>query len=135
MNMPSLPRSLMLLSLTLAACSTTSDVMDVTGASATRESTTILEIENNNLTDIAVYVGQWGTPTYLGKVKTMGRRSFRIPAPFLERGGSMRVEIVELDTGERFLTAPIPASPGQRIQLNVKNHIQLSAYEVSRIRG
>ncbi len=126
---------LLSLALALAACSTPSGVTDVTGAPGTAKLSTILEIENNNLTDVAVYVGQWGSPTYLGEVKTLGRRSFRIPAPILERGGSMRVEILERDTGERFLTDPIPASPGQRIRLNVKNHLQLSAYEVSWIRG
>ncbi len=89
-----------------------------------------LEVENNNWSDVIVYIVRYGTRVRLGEVRSMSRRTLRLPRSYTTGAEPLQVMLRPLGSRQGFALDPIPVRPGERIALTVQNHLQISSFWV-----
>jgi hypothetical protein len=87
-------------------------------------------VHNNNWADVDVYAVRDGTRTRLGSVTTAGSARFALPGALL--AGASRFQLLVDPIGSRvgYVTQPLLVGPGQRIDLNVENNLNLTSYSI-----
>lgn len=114
-------------SASLAACAPA-----MTGSEdvAFRNEQTMLVVENNNWTDMTLYVLRDGSRARVGSVTGLGHGRFKLPDALVGGAGDIRILADPLGAGERFVSHPLTIMPGQEIRLRLENNIALSSYSV-----
>lgn len=87
-----------------------------------------LEVDNNNWSDVIVYVVRYGNPVRLGRVRSMGRETLRVPPVYTTGAAPLRILLRPFGSKEGVELDPITVQPGQRIALTVQNHLQISSF-------
>jgi hypothetical protein len=95
------------------------------------ESQTTLVVENNNWSDMVIYLTRGASRARLGSVTSMGTAKFRI-SDAMSGGGYGEVRIIADPIGsERTYTSPvINIVPGSQVELTLQNNIQISSFSV-----
>ena len=95
------------------------------------ESHTTLLVENNNWSDMVIYLVRGATRARLGSVTGMGTAKFRI-TDAMAGGGYGEVRIIADPIGsQRTYTSPvINIVPGSQVELTLQNNIQISSFAV-----
>lgn len=112
---------------TLGACAPAMEQAEL-GA---REGQTILVVENNNWSDMVIYVTRGASRTRIGSVTSMRTATFRI-TDSMAGGGYGEVRIIADPIGtDRLYTSPVVnIVPGSQVQLRLHNNIQVSSFSV-----
>ncbi len=87
-----------------------------------------LEVDNNNWADVTVYLIRYGTAVRLGRVRSMGRETLRVPAMHTAGAAPLQILLRPLGAREGVRLDPIFVQPGQRIALTLQNRLQISTY-------
>lgn len=90
-----------------------------------------VKVENQNWSDMRIYVVRGGERRRLGSVTTFTSRTFTVPESFLQASGQVRLLARGLASGETETTRPILVNPGDVVTWNLKNDLSLSDYHVS----
>lgn len=99
-------------------------------ASPRADEAVTLEVNNNNWSDVIVYVVRYGTRTRVGEVRSMSSRAIRLPQSLVASDGLLHLQLRPLGSNQGFLLGPITVQPGQRIALTVQNHLAISSYMI-----
>lgn len=116
----------------VSACGSGAGTADETAQPAPRGDDTVVEVTNHNWSDVTVYVLREGTDTRvrLGTVTSMTTSRFEVPPTVVPRGGSIRLQADPVGSSRGHTTHPIPVSPGQRVEWQVENNLNLSSVSV-----
>lgn len=79
----------------------------------------VLRVSNQSLTDIDVDVEAEGNWIELGVVSNGKTTDFVLPEHLARRGG-MRFRVSPVGTNRVYITAPIPAEPGDRVDWTIR---------------
>lgn len=95
------------------------------------EGQTTLVVENNNWSDMVIYVTRGASRTRIGSVTSMRTATFRI-TDSMAGGGYGEVRIIADPVGtDRTYTSPvINIVPGSQVQLRLQNNVQVSSFSV-----
>lgn len=113
-------------SASLAACA---PAMSSDGA-ATMPEQTALVVDNNNWTDMTLYVLRDGMRVRIGSVTALSKARFRLSDALIGGAGDVRILADPLAAGDRFVSHPLTILPGQEVRLRLENNIALSSYSV-----
>jgi hypothetical protein len=117
----------------VATAATLSACAPVTGQAefGAPESQTTLVVENNNWSDMVIYLARGASRARLGSVTSMGTAKFRI-SDAMAGGGYGEVRIIADPIGsDRTYTSPvINIVPGSQVELYLQNNIQVSSFSV-----
>ncbi len=91
-----------------------------------RAEAALVTVENQNWSDMVVYVTQGGMRMRLGMVTSMRSATFRLPAMFLGHSGDIRLVADPVGSSETYVSEVIQVHNGQQISLSVQNSLQLS---------
>lgn len=114
-------------SASLAACA---PAMNGSEEVAQRNAETTLVVQNNNWTDMTVYVLRDGARARIGSVTGLSQGRFRLSDALVGGAGDVRILADPLGAGERFVSHPLIIMPGQEVRLRLENNIALSSYSV-----
>ena len=89
-----------------------------------------LEVDNHNSSDVIVYLVRYGTRVRLGEVRSMSRRTIRLPRSYTTGSEPLQVMLRPLGSRQGFALDPISVRPGERVALTVQNHLQISSFWV-----
>lgn len=117
----------LLLALSLSACGAAQNQHPANGPQ--RPHTTV-EVTNNNWSDVVVYLVRSTNRIRLGMVTSMNTLSFRVPPMWVHAGSSLRLEARPIGAQNPYVTPSLQVSPGQRIELMVQNHMNISSVAV-----
>jgi hypothetical protein len=91
----------------------------------------MLALENNNRSDVTVYLLHLGTETYLGRIIGLSERTLRVAPQHLNQGmGVLQFLVRSTASGESYVTDPIQLTGGERIAIEIRDHMQISTYSV-----
>lgn len=95
------------------------------------ESQTTLVVENNNWSDMVIYIARGSSRARLGSVTSMATAKFKI-TDAMSGGGYGEVRIIADPIGsDRTYTSPvINIVPGSQVELRLQNNIQISSFAV-----
>ena len=79
-----------------------------------------LEVDNNNWSDVIVYIVRYGSRTRVGEVRSMSRRAIRLPRSFLASAGQLQLQLRPLGSNQGFLLDPI-MDPSESYALAVES--------------
>jgi hypothetical protein len=96
---------------------------------ATRAEGATLEVHNDHLQDVNIYAVRAGTRFRLGTVLSNTTETFTVP-PAMLMPGDFRLLADPIGSARTFLTDPLLVQPGQVIEFNVQNYLNLSTYSV-----
>jgi hypothetical protein len=90
-----------------------------------------LALENNNWSEVTVYLIHLGSETWLGRIPSMTERTLRVSPQHFDKGnGVLQFLVRSNSSGESFVTEPMRLSGGERIEIEVLDHLQISTYSV-----
>lgn len=92
----------------------------------------VVRVENQNWSDMVVYVVQGSMRMRLGTVTSMRSVTFRVPHVFQGNGGEIRLLADPIGSGETYLSDPVRLRDGEQLSLSVQNSLQLSNIAVFR---
>jgi len=117
----------LLASASLAACA---PALSQTDEYSYRETDATLVVQNNNWTDMTLYVLRDGTRARIGAVNGLGQARFKLSSALVGGAGDIRILADPLGAGERFVSHPLNIMPGQEVRLRLENNIALSSYSI-----
>jgi hypothetical protein len=91
---------------------------------------TTMTVENNNWSDMTVYLLREGVRTRLGVVPSMGRSNFTLSSALIGGNGDLRVMADPLGSNQRWTSQPMLITPGSQIRFRLENNVNLSTYSV-----
>jgi hypothetical protein len=99
-----------------------------TGGLGTERTTMV--VENNNWSDMTVYLLRDGVRTRLGAVSSMSRSTFVLSNAMLAGSGELRVLADPLGSPHKWTSQPILLNPGSQVRFRLENNVSLSTYSV-----
>lgn len=94
---------------------------------ASAEPTTLI-VENNNWSDINVYVLRSGSRIRLGTVTSITKRRFTLPAGLSTASGDLRLIADPIGSTRVYMSPPIQFSEGDAIIWRIENYLPMSSY-------
>lgn len=94
------------------------------------EDQTTIQVENNNWSDMVVYVLLHQTRMRLGMVNSMTTTNFRLPRGIAASSGSFRIIAEPIGSRSRYVSEPISLFPGQRLELRLQNALPISSWSI-----
>ncbi len=94
-----------------------------------RDADVSVHVENNNWSDITVYLVTGGLPQRLGMVTSLSEARFAFPYLRLNTGGSVRLRAVPI-AGRPYTSETILVQPGQEITWRLQNDLDTSGLSV-----
>jgi hypothetical protein len=91
----------------------------------------VVQVENDNWLDVHVYVVRDGEPYSLGFVTGPGHAQFTLPWMATVPGGQVQILVLPIGGTEDYLSDPLIVNPGDVLNLNVQNVLQLSSVTVA----
>lgn len=91
---------------------------------------TRVEVTNNNWSDMVVYAVRNGMRIRLGTVTSMQTQRFRLPETMSGSGTPVSLVADPIGSQDVYQTGRITFMPGQRITLQIQNHLAISSYAV-----
>lgn len=91
---------------------------------------TTVRVENNNWSNMTVYLLRGTTRYRLGMVTSMTSRVFRVPPSLMGGVSDVRLMVDPLGSHQTFTTPNIQVNPGEEIEFNVQNHLAISSVSV-----
>jgi hypothetical protein len=112
---------------TLGACAPAMEQAEL----AAPESQTTLIVQNNNWSDMVIYLARGPSRARLGSVTSMATAKFKISDAMSGGGyGDVRI-IADPIGGNRTYTSPvINIVPGSQVEIRLQNNIQISSFSV-----
>lgn len=89
-----------------------------------------VEVVDDHVQDMRVYLVRGSTPIPLGSVGSGERRVFRVSPAELGQSGAIRLMADPLGSQDRFVTEPIQVAPGQRVIWRLAHRLSLSSVTV-----
>lgn len=91
---------------------------------------TTMVVENNNWSDMTVYILRDGVRTRMGAVPSMGRATFVLSSALVGGTGEIRVQADPLGSSNKWTSQPILIVPGNQVRFRLENNVALSSYSV-----
>lgn len=91
---------------------------------------TLVQVENNNWSDMTIYVVRSGTRMRLGTVVSMNSTIFVVPPSMVNASGEVQLIADPIGGSATFTTHPVLVNPGQQIEFTLENNINLSSLSV-----
>ena len=101
-----------------------------TGADGVATERTTMVVENNNWSDMTVYILRDGVRTRMGAVPSMGRSTFVLSSALVGGTGEIRVQADPLGSSKKWTSQPILIVPGNQVRFRLENNVALSSYSV-----
>jgi hypothetical protein len=90
----------------------------------------VVQVTNNNWSDVRVYAERDGLRIRLGRVTSMGTEVFRMPAVLMASTGPIRLIADPLGSSETHVTHGMLVWAGQRVNYTVSNDLRISTAAV-----
>ena len=90
----------------------------------------MLQVVNNNWSDIVIYALVDGSRTRLGDVGSTRTRMLRLPNSVLASSGMLQLVLDPLGSRNTYRTGVIMVSGGQRVRLQIENELRLTSWTV-----
>ena len=95
------------------------------------ESQTTLVVENNNWSDMVIYVTRGASRTRVGSVASMRTAKFRITDSMAGGGyGEVRIVADAIGSNRTYTSPVINIVPGSQVEVRLQNSIQISSLSV-----
>ncbi|MGH7468537.1 MAG: hypothetical protein ACRENP_11305 [Longimicrobiales bacterium] len=91
---------------------------------------TTLLVENNNWSDMAVYLVRNGLRARVGTVPSFSRARFVLSDALVGGVADLRLLADPIGSNQKYLSDPIRLGPGQQVRFRLENNVQLSSYSV-----
>ncbi|HEY0673672.1 MAG TPA: hypothetical protein VGD27_15445 [Longimicrobiales bacterium] len=95
------------------------------------ESQTTLVVENNNWSEMVIYVMRGAARSRLGSVGSMSSAQFRITDTMVNGLGEVRIMADPVGSEKTYTSPVINVVPGARVDLKLQNHLAISYFSVS----
>jgi len=107
----------------------------VTAAEQTRSghavrSGTILTVQNDNWSDVTIYLMRGSARTRIGSVTAMRRAEFKLPAAYVVGASDVTLQAAPVGSNESYISPPILVFPGAHLALRVGSSLRLSNFAV-----
>ncbi|MGQ0562704.1 MAG: hypothetical protein ACT443_12620 [Gemmatimonadota bacterium] len=90
----------------------------------------MLEVENNNWSDVTIYLVRGSMRTRVGSVVALGKAQFNIPAAYVVGTLDITLAADPIGSNDSYVSPPIQVFPGARLALTVGNQLRLSNFAV-----
>ena len=91
---------------------------------------TMLMVQNDNWSDVTIYLMRGSARTRLGSVSAMGRAEFRLPAAYVVGASDVTLQASPVGSNESYISPPILVFPGAQLALTVSSALRLSNFAV-----
>lgn len=91
---------------------------------------TTVEVQNQNWSDVRIYVLHAGSRFRLGTVTSMARTSFTLPRSLQHSVTGIRIVAHPIGSNEQFALPTVSAVPGQTVSLRLENQLSISSVTV-----
>ena len=112
---------------TLAGCA---PATEQAGTGWSEEQTTLV-VENNNWSEVVIYVMRGSSRTRLGNVQSMRTARFHITDTMVNGLGEVRIVADPIGSDRAYVSPVINVVPGSRVDLKVQNQLSVSYFSVS----
>ena len=111
---------------TLSACAPAMDQ----AAFGSANNQTMLIVENNNWSDMVIYVLRGAHRSRVGSVASMTTVRFKLPGSAAGLYGEMRIVADPIGSDRAFTSQVINVVPGANVEVRVENNIAVSSLSV-----
>ena len=123
-------RSALVAVATAAALGACAPANEQAGLGAPESQTTLL-VENQNWSEMVIYVVRGASRSRLGSVSSMHSAKFRITDAVAGGGyGEVRIMADPIGSNRTWTSPVINIVPGSQVELRVQNNIQISSFSV-----
>lgn len=91
---------------------------------------TTVRVENNNWSDMRIYLVRSGIRTRLGYVSSMTEASLDVSDTMVGGAGEVRLMAAPIGSLQRFYSDPLHVSPGQMVEWRLENNLPLSSIRI-----
>lgn len=91
---------------------------------------TTVRVENNNWSDMRIYIVRSGIRTRLGYVSSMTEASLDVSDTMVGGAGEVRLMAAPIGSLQRFYSDPLHVSPGQVVEWRLENTLPLSSVRI-----
>jgi hypothetical protein len=91
---------------------------------------TMLVVQNENWSEVKIYLLRGSQRTRLGSVPSMGQGRFAIPYAYVLGVSDITLQVDPIGGGGSYISPPIQVYPGARLALKVENELRLSNFAV-----
>jgi hypothetical protein len=91
---------------------------------------TTLMVQNDNWSDVIVYLMRGSARTRIGHVSAMGKAEFKLPAAYVVGVSDVTLQAAPIGSNESYISPPIMVFPGAQVALTVGSALRLSTYAV-----
>lgn len=117
--------------LTLNACAGGTGMDGATGPRPKTEARAVMvQVQNNNWSDMVVYLVQGTQRVRLGMVTSMSTQSFPVARSAISSTGQVRLMADPIGSSRGYLSDPLNVRPGQRVALDVGHNLATSFVSV-----
>jgi hypothetical protein len=95
------------------------------------KSGTTLMVQNNNWSDVNIYLVRGSARTRIGSVTAMGKAEFKLPAAYVVGVSDVTLQAAPVGSNDSYISPPIQVFPGAQLALTVSNALRLSNFAVS----
>ena len=95
-----------------------------------RSERTTLMVENNNWSDLTLYLVRDGSRHRIGSAPSMTQSVFVISSALLSGTGEIRIMADPIGSRQAWTSQPFMVSPGSKIRFRFENNVNLSTYAV-----
>ena len=91
---------------------------------------TTLVVQNDNWSDVVVYLMRGSARTRIGQVMAMGKAEFNLPAAYVVGVSDVTLQAAPVGSNESYISPPIMVFPGAQVALTVGSALRLSNFAV-----
>lgn len=89
----------------------------------------VLRVENNNWSDMRIYLLRSGVPIRIGFVSALSERAIALPR-WVRSVGEVQIQARPIASRLTYTTEPILIGTGREVRLTLEEHLPLSAWSV-----
>jgi hypothetical protein len=91
---------------------------------------TVLAVQNDNWSDVTIYLMRGSARTRIGSVPAMGKAEFRLPAAYVVGVSDVTLQAAPVGSNDSYISPSIMIFPGAQLALTVGSALRLSNFAV-----
>jgi hypothetical protein len=91
---------------------------------------TTLMVQNDNWSDVIIYLMRGSARTRIGHVIAMGKAEFELPAAYIVGISDVTLQAAPVGSNESYISPAIMVFPGSQVALTVGSALRLSNFAV-----
>jgi hypothetical protein len=114
---------------TAASCAPVTRLFKKSPAAAVEEDV-LLQVQNNNWSDVVVYADRSGLRVRIGFVTSMGKDTFTLPTAVVSTRSPISFVVSPIGSNVLYATERVNVAPGQLVEFEIQNQLTTSSVSV-----